>query len=171
MTERKPPGMKFETWIEKQIREAEDRGAFENLRGAGKPIPGLGGPQEEQWWVKNYIRREQLDIDPLLPTPVLLRKEIERLPETVRKLRTEQQVRDTVADLNQRIMDWWRDGTGPQIHVGRVNADRVVEQWLTDRPAPVQAPVQDGSGDPRAEPTSWWRRLLKRDPKRSPERG
>jgi hypothetical protein len=84
MTERKPPGMKFETWIEKQIREAEDRGAFENLSGAGKPIPGLGGPKDDQWWVKNYIRREQIDIDPLLPTPVQLRKEIDRLPDLVR---------------------------------------------------------------------------------------
>jgi hypothetical protein len=163
MTERKPPGMKFETWIEKQIREAEDRGAFENLPGAGKPIPGLGGPQEEQWWVKNYIRREQLDTDPLLPTPVLLRKEIERLPETVRELRTEQEVRDTVAELNQRIVAWLRDGSGPQIHVGRVSADRIVEGWLADRPATAreQAPGHAGPQSPPA-PTPWWRKLFKR---------
>lgn len=163
MTERKPPGMKFETWIEKQIREAEDRGAFENLPGAGKPIPGLGGPQEEQWWVKNYIRRERLDTDPLLPTPVLLRKEIERLPETVRELRTEQEVRDTVAELNQRIVAWLRDGSGPQIHVGRVSADRIVEGWLADHPAPAreQAPGHAGPQSPPA-PTPWWRKLFKR---------
>lgn len=159
MTERKPPGMKFETWIEKQIRDAEDRGAFENLPGAGKPIPGLGGPQEEQWWVKDYIRCEKLDTDALLPTPLLLRKEIERLPGTVAKLRTEQEVRDTVDELNKRIMDWLRDGTGPQIHVGRVNADKVVEQWLADRPAPAgQTPVSEV----REEPRSWWRKVFRK---------
>ncbi len=44
MTERKPPGVSFETWIDKQIREAADRGEFDNLPGAGKPIPDLDKP-------------------------------------------------------------------------------------------------------------------------------
>jgi hypothetical protein len=44
MTERKPPGMRYEDWIERQIREAQERGAFDDLPGAGKPIPGLDRP-------------------------------------------------------------------------------------------------------------------------------
>lgn len=32
MSERKPPGLSWESWIDKQIREAEERGAFANLR-------------------------------------------------------------------------------------------------------------------------------------------
>lgn len=161
MTERKPPGMKFETWIEKQIREAEDRGAFENLPGAGKPIPGLGGPKDDQWWVKNYIRREKLDIDPLLPTPVQLRKEVERLSELVRGLRTEDQVRQVVDELNTRILDWLRDGTGPRIPVRPVNADKIVAQWQADQPAREPAPVAAVPSE-TAPPVSWWRRLFKR---------
>ena len=39
MTERKPPGTSWETWIEAQIRVAMEDGAFENLPGAGKPLP------------------------------------------------------------------------------------------------------------------------------------
>ena len=39
MTERKPPGMSFTSWIDQQINEATERGLFDNLPGAGKPLP------------------------------------------------------------------------------------------------------------------------------------
>ena len=39
MTERKPPGVSWESWFEEQIRQAQEAGAFENLPGAGKPLP------------------------------------------------------------------------------------------------------------------------------------
>ena len=38
MTDRKPPGVGFQTWVERQIREAMERGEFDNLPGKGKPI-------------------------------------------------------------------------------------------------------------------------------------
>lgn len=56
MTERRPPGMAFETWIDRQVREAEERGAFDNLPGAGKPIPDLHKPYDENWWIKRLGR-------------------------------------------------------------------------------------------------------------------
>ncbi|NED90626.1 DUF1992 domain-containing protein, partial [Streptomyces sp. SID11233] len=40
MTQRKPPGLDFESWIDRQIREAEERGEFRAL--AGKPLPEEG---------------------------------------------------------------------------------------------------------------------------------
>src|SRR5262249_62272694 len=49
MTERKPPGTSWETWIEAQIRVAMEQGAFDNLPGAGKPLPNLD--QDPDWWV------------------------------------------------------------------------------------------------------------------------
>ena len=45
MTERKPRDMTFRSWIDQQISEAEERGAFDNLPGTGKPLqnrPSLG---------------------------------------------------------------------------------------------------------------------------------
>ena len=39
MTERKPPEITFASWIDQQINEAAERGAFDNLPGAGKPLP------------------------------------------------------------------------------------------------------------------------------------
>jgi Domain of unknown function (DUF1992) len=158
MTERKPPGMKTEDWVEAQIQEAQNKGGFDNLPGAGKPIPHLADPPDADWWVKDFIRREKIDADALLPPALLLRKEKERLRETVLKLRTERDVRDHVAELNKRIMDCLRDSTGPVIPVGRVDPDEVVRQWALDRPAPAPVPPK-----PVAEPvkkTSWWQRLF-----------
>lgn len=39
MTERTPPGVGFESWIDQQIPEAEERGDFATLPGGGNPIP------------------------------------------------------------------------------------------------------------------------------------
>ncbi len=66
MTQRKPQGMSFETWVDKAIREAEERGAFADLPGTGKPIPGAGQPDDELWWVKAKLRREKLTFIPKL---------------------------------------------------------------------------------------------------------
>ena len=72
MTDRKPHGLSWESWIDKQIREAEERGAFADLPGAGKPIPGLDKPFDELWWVKDKLRREGLTY---MSPSVALRKE------------------------------------------------------------------------------------------------
>ena len=39
MTQRKPQEMTFETWVEQQIRQARDQGAFDGLSLTGKPLP------------------------------------------------------------------------------------------------------------------------------------
>ena len=52
MTQRKPPGTSWETWIDAQIRVAMEKGAFDNLPGAGKPLPDLGQEYDPLWWVK-----------------------------------------------------------------------------------------------------------------------
>lgn len=133
MTERKPADMNFESWIDKQIREGAERGAFDNLPGAGKPLSGLDKPQDMMGWIKDKVHREGLSSEALLPPSLRLRKEIERLPETVRGLPTEHAVRDVVAELNQRIADWLRAPSGPAVRVGPVDADDVVHQWRSAR--------------------------------------
>ena len=60
MTERKPPGVSWESWFEEQIRQAQEEGAFENLPGAGKPLPDLEESYDPDWWVKKLIRREKV---------------------------------------------------------------------------------------------------------------
>ena len=79
MTERKPAGMTFTSWIDQQIAEAAERGAFDNLPGAGKPLPRRGDADDGQAWLRDYLRREGVSTEVLLPTPLKLRKEAARL--------------------------------------------------------------------------------------------
>ena len=132
MAERKPPGMGFESWVDQQIREATERGEFDNLPGAGEPIPGQGMPEDENWWLRAYLAREQAT-DAALPTPLQLRREIEQLPDNVRGLRSEDDVREVVKDLNWRVLEWLRFPSGPQVPVRPVDEDGVVERWRADR--------------------------------------
>ena len=157
MTQRKPAGVNFETWMDAQVRAAQENGAFDNLPGAGKPIPNLDQPYDENWWVKRKLREEELPTEALLPPSLQLRKEIERLPGTVRALATERLVRDAVAELNERIVAWQRSPTPPHVPIRRVDAEEVVEQWRAARPRPAAPPVTE---PPRQG--SWWRRVTGR---------
>lgn len=123
----------YESLVDKQIRLAQERGEFDNLPGAGKPLPGRGEPDDELWWVKGYLRREGLSTEPLLPTSLQLARQIERLPETVRKLGSEQLVRAAVSDLNRRIADYLRAPSGPQVRVRPVDPEAIVRQWRANR--------------------------------------
>ena len=68
MTERKPPGTSFEPWIEAQLRVAMEEGAFDNLPGAGKPLPDRGQLHDPlSAWVKQLAEREQLSLLPPIP--------------------------------------------------------------------------------------------------------
>ena len=117
----------FESLVERQIREAQERGEFDNLPGAGLPIPGLKRADPD-WWVKGLMERE--DLKPLLPTALSLRKEAEELPDRVARERSEEAVRKLVTDLNERILDSRRRQVdGPQIWIRTFNVDRVVQQW------------------------------------------
>jgi DnaJ-like protein len=168
MAERKPSGMSFETWIDRQIREAQERGAFDDLPGAGKPIPDLDKPFDMDRWVANWARREGLSTEAMLPEPLRLRKEIERLPDVVRELRSEQAVREVVEDLNRRIGDSIRRPSGPQVVVAAVDADNVVEQWRANRPAAsggTAGPAgtdQSAAGEVPPRRARWWRRIAGR---------
>jgi hypothetical protein len=71
----------------------------------------------------------------MLPAPLRLRKEIERLEETARDLRSEQEVREAVRELNQRIMDWRRAPFGPPVFVPLADEEKMVGAWRGARPA------------------------------------
>ncbi|MFD4183025.1 DUF1992 domain-containing protein [Rhodococcus sp. NPDC058514] len=132
MTERKPWDVPFESWVERQIRLAQERGEFDNLPGAGKPIPHLGD-DDELWWVKNKLRAEGLSTEALLPPSLQLRREVQRLPDTIADLPTEQSVRDVVAELNRRIADYLRAPSAPVVPVHRVDADALMSIWRARR--------------------------------------
>ncbi|MET3808448.1 hypothetical protein ABIB25_005477 [Nakamurella sp. UYEF19] len=129
-------GGRIERIVERQIREAEERGVFDDLPGAGKPLGDIGGPRDENWWLRQYMLREGISGVPFLPPALALRKEAQDLPATVAKLRTEAQVREVVAKLNQRIVDVLRKpAEGPSMTLMPVDADDVVIAWRRARAA------------------------------------
>jgi hypothetical protein len=155
MTERKPPQMKFSTWIDQQVADAERRGVFDDLPGAGKPLnlrPGAADGDYGQAWLRDYARREGVPAEEMLPTPLRLRREIERLAETAGEFRSEAEVREAAADLNRRIVEWRRIPLGPPVHVRLVNADDLVARWRAARRA-REAPGRPAGAalDPSAE--------------------
>jgi DnaJ homologue, subfamily C, member 28, conserved domain len=100
VTERKPPGVSWETWIDRQIREGMDRGEFDGLPGHGKPLDDLDRPRDELWWVKRKLRRETVEF---LPPTLALRKEVEDARERIAAAMSEDDVRAIVTEINARI--------------------------------------------------------------------
>jgi hypothetical protein len=148
MTERKPQGMSFASWIDQQVSDAEKRGLFDNLPGLGKPLPlpRESGTDYGQAWVRDYARREGVPTEDLLPTPLRLRKEIERLAEMVQDMGSEDEVRETVADLNRRIVEWRRIPVGPPVFVRLVDKEEMVSRWR-QRQAAKSAPAAPAGAD------------------------
>ncbi len=133
MTQRKPPGTSWESWIEAQIRVAMEQGAFDNLPGAGKPLPNLGQEYDPLWWVKQLAQREQISMLP--PSLELLRK-VERELATIEKLHDEATVRRRVAALNVEIAKLNATVVeGPPTRLGKLDVDQVVARWRRTRSA------------------------------------
>jgi hypothetical protein len=118
--------------VDRAIREATERGEFENLPGKGKPLPD-SGPHDDMWWVRQFALREDAG-DAFLPRSLLLRKEAADLPDRVRKLNTETAVRAAVTELNERIRAEVRLPTGgPPLHMAPLDVETVVAGWQADR--------------------------------------
>jgi Domain of unknown function (DUF1992) len=137
MTERKPPGVGFETWVERQLREAAERGAFDDLPGAGKPIPDLDKPHDELWWVKQKLRREHFSY---LPPTIVLRKRAEEALEAAARAGSEDAVRRIVAGINAKIIEGNRKAaSGPPLNLAPFDVERVVRDWR-DRRGSAEGP-------------------------------
>jgi hypothetical protein len=122
----------YESRIDRQIREAAERGDFDNLPGSGKPLPPGGDEFDEEWWIRDLAKRESLAA--ALPPALALRREVEDLPATVAKKSSEAAVREIVADLNDRILRARRGPVeGPPVAMGTVDPDKIVAIWRDAR--------------------------------------
>ena len=131
MTERKPPGVSYETWVERQIREATERGEFDGLPGAGKPLADLDEPHDELWWVRRKLEREQLSC---LPPTMALRKAAEDALAAAERAGSEDEVRRIVAGINARIVEGNRKAaSGPPLNLVPFDPERVVRRWRERR--------------------------------------
>lgn len=127
MTEKKPPKVSWESWIERKIREAMDRGEFDNLPGSGQPLADLARPYDELWWLRKKLREEKLSIEP----PALeLRRQLDETGARIAAARSESEVRRLVAAINERIVYVNSHTTfGPPSDLVPLDVERVVAEW------------------------------------------
>ena len=127
--------MENETAVDRAIREAAERGAFDDLPGAGKPLP-LRNTGDPDWWLKELLDREGISGEELLPPAVALRREADGFPESLRDLPDEAAVRAVLEDFNARVeADWRRPGVGKGTPVvaRKVDVESLAAQWATLR--------------------------------------
>jgi len=153
-----------EPWVERLIREAQERGEFDDLPGTGKPLPSFQGQDDENWWIRGLIEREQLDMTAALPPQLALRKEAQVLPARIAQESSEQRVREVLEDFNARVRELWRRPVdGPMVVVRTVDVERLVEEWRTRRASARPAAPPATAPEPRPRgPLARLRRALGR---------
>jgi hypothetical protein len=157
MTERKPPGMPFETWVEHQIARGVERGEFTAPEGAGKPLPRRSAADDAYDWVVQKARREGVDTAAMLPPGLALRRERDELPARVAALSSEAEVRALAEDYNARVEAFWRRPQESRWSPlpGLADVEALVEEWRSSRPEP---PAPPSVSPPAPVRRSWFRR-------------
>lgn len=169
-----PPN--YESAVEKAIREAQERGEFDNLPGAGKPLD-LRDSGDPDWWIKRYAAREQLDLAGALPGALALRKEAAGYPESLSDVTSEGTVREIIEDYNRRVLaDRLRPAVGnlPPLLAKTLDVDEMAEAWrrlrearraeaeAADRAAALSESVEAAEANRSRHSPPWWRRVLDR---------
>jgi hypothetical protein len=149
-------------WVERLIREAQERGEFDDLPGAGKPLPSFEGQDDENWWIRGLIEREHLDMTAALPPQLALRKEAQVLPARIMQESSEQRVREVLEDFNARVRELWRRPMdGPLVVARTVDVDRLVDEWRRHRASVPPAAPPPATREPRRrQRLAWLRRAL-----------
>jgi hypothetical protein len=151
-------------WVEIQLQQAMRAGEFDDLPGAGKPIPGIDRPHDPDWWLKRLIEREKISV---LPPALALRREDAELDGVLDRESSPQGVRRVIEDFNARIIEARRQlQGGPPVITPLRDVDAEIEAWTirrTERVAEQKARLAEiRAAELAAAPPPWWRRLLAR---------
>lgn len=127
MAAKDPEQKGWQILAEARIRSAMEDGAFENLPGAGKPIPDLDETYDEMWWLKKWMKRERIGITP--PT-LAARVEVARELERIDALENEALVISELAALNEKIrvqnkLAW----AGPPTLTSGIDEAAFLDRW------------------------------------------
>lgn len=63
--------------VERAIQRAQQEGEFDNLPGAGEPIPDIDQPYDSAWWARRWIERERR-ADEVRTLDARIRREVPR---------------------------------------------------------------------------------------------
>lgn len=142
-------------WVDLQVQQSIQRGEFDNLPGAGRPIKNLDRDHDPDWWVKQLVERERIVV---LPRSVQLRKDDAELDGLLDTQTTEDGARRIVEEFNERVIAA-RYGApeGPPLITMPRDVDATLDAWRERRAARVEAARQARSQEP-VRKRRWWRR-------------
>ena len=143
------------SWVDLQVRQAMERGEFDNLPGQGKPIEDLGVEHDPDWWVKKLVERENIA---LLPPAIALRKEDAELDDRLDAITAEPELRREVEDFNRRVVETRRQlQGGPPVVTATRDVDAEVAAWQERRRARIEAQrTARAAAEPAPAKRSWW---------------
>jgi hypothetical protein len=119
-------------YVDTVVDQAIRRGEFDDLPLAGKPIPGLNGRHDPDWWLKKVIEREQLT--GLGPPAMLLKREDRELDARLDQELDEKAVREILEDFNARVVDARRQLLGgPPVVTPTRDVEAEVVRWRARR--------------------------------------
>jgi Domain of unknown function (DUF1992) len=147
-------------YVENAIQQAIRRGEFDNLPGAGRPLEGLTGQHDPDWWIRRKIEREQLS--GLGPPALTLRVENAELEAQLDRMHRESEVREAVEDFNRRVIEARRQLLGgPPVVTPTRDAGGEVRAWHERREARQRQATEERAQLEREQTTSrarWWER-------------
>jgi len=114
----------FRRESERAIERAEAEGAFDNLPGAGRPLPGIDAPYDPMWWVRKFVKRQRLES---MRPESKLRLEVERALERLPTIGDEAAVRRALGELNARISHL--NATAGTEALAAIDVERWVARW------------------------------------------
>lgn len=126
---------RFESLLDRQIRAAQERGEFDDLPGAGKPLPSDSAPYRPDWWIDQVVQREKAGAY-AIPPVLALRKIADELTAGAAGFPGAREVRAAVADYNEQAGRARRlPQEGRAVLLPELDADTVVATWRANRPA------------------------------------
>ncbi|TQL66786.1 uncharacterized protein DUF1992 [Nocardioides albertanoniae] len=143
-------------WVDLQVQQAVQRGEFDDLPGAGKPIKNLDRDHDPDWWVKQLVEREQIV---MLPASVQLRKDDAALDDLLDKQTSDDGARKIVEEFNERVIAA-RYGApeGPPLITMPRDVDATLEAWRERRAARAEAARHDVRRRAATAKRRWWQR-------------
>lgn len=142
----------LETAIDKQIREAMERGDFDNLRGQGKPLNLSRDPNVPADWELAYDLLKNAGYAPdWIETLKDIRAEQTRARAPLERVRAQsfarsadrqqaqalaiKQFRERAAELNKLIDTFNLKAPTPQVHLRRIRIEEEIARFLRDTEA------------------------------------
>lgn len=148
-------------FVEIAIQQAIRRGDFDDLPGAGRPLPDLGGTHDPDWWIRRKIEREQLR--GLGPPAIMLRVEHAELDERLDELVREAEVRETLEDFNRRVIEARRQLLGgPPVVTPTRDVEAEVAAWRRRREERAAAEARERAAAEAERTTRRRRRRFRR---------